>query len=207
MVDEDIDDMIDEIKKYFNIDSDVFDVDFIFIPVPNLNIEKNPISEKAKEVKISYHFETGMKKPEIKIEGNIDNKKIWEYLKEMDLSKVPGLKEVYDHRSKTEIDASKLSLEVYYPKEEELNASVLEPYTENSGDDLSIEIVIEIPGMDKEDVDIILKDEGRIFMLTAENGNHRYMKTIPLPFKTSLKNYKLEINNGIATIKVTKAII
>ena len=205
MVDEDIDDWIDEFKKYFNIDSDVFDVDFIFIPEPDLNIEENPNLENPKDVKISYHFETGMKKPEIKIEGNIDNKKIWDYLNKMDLSKVPGLKEVYDHRSKTEIDAGNLSLDVYNPKKEKLNASILEPYTENSGDDLSIEIVIEIPGMDKEDVAIILKDEGRIVMLTAENGYHRYMKTIPLPFKTSLENYKLEINNGIATIKVTKA--
>ncbi|HEC41103.1 MAG TPA: hypothetical protein ENI29_22850 [bacterium] len=205
MVDEDIDDMIDELKKYFNIDSGVFDVDFIFIPEPDLNIEENPNLENSKGVKISYHFETGMKKPEIKIEGNIDNKKIWDYLNKMDLSKVPGLKEVYDHRSKTEIDAGNLTLDVHNPKKEKLNTSILEPYTENSGDDLSIEIVIEIPGMDKEDVAIILKDEGRIVMLTAENGYHRYMKTIPLPFKTSLENYKLEINNGIATIKVTKA--
>ncbi len=205
MMDDNIDDMIDELRKYFNSDSDIFDIDFIFIPVSNLNIEKNAISEKAKGVKISYHFETGMRKPEIKIEGNRDNKKIWEYLMQMDLSEVPGLKEVYDHRYKTEIDVSKLSLEDYDLKEEELKASFLEPYTENSGDDLSIEIIIEIPGMDKKDVDIILKDEGRIFIITAENGNHRYMKTIPLPFKTSLENYKLEINNGIATIKVTKA--
>ncbi|HDZ18150.1 MAG TPA: hypothetical protein ENH75_07670 [archaeon] len=206
MMDNDIDDIVDELKRNFKIDSEVFDVDFIFIPESDFMLKKNLHSENAKGFKISYHFEPGMKKPGIKIEENIDNKKIREYLKDINSSKAPRIRDIYDHRKKTEIDASELSLDVYKSKEESPMPSVLEPFTEISEDDLSIEILVEIPGMNKEDVDIILKDEGRIFMVTAENENRKYMKTIPFPFKTSLKNYRMEVNNGIATIKVIKAI-
>ncbi|MFX1600126.1 MAG: hypothetical protein ACFFB6_05970, partial [Promethearchaeota archaeon] len=73
---DEFDDIIDEIKKYFKIDSDKFDVDFLFIPESESNINLKPKNEKIKGFKISYHFETGMEKPEIRIEGNIDDKRI-----------------------------------------------------------------------------------------------------------------------------------
>ena len=52
-----------------------------------------------------------MDKPEINVESNLDNKNIREYLRNIDLSKVPKLKDLYNSPSKKEIDASKLSLE------------------------------------------------------------------------------------------------
>jgi len=110
-VPDDFDEFIDEIRKYFKIDTDLFDVDFLFIPESEKNLDLKPKDNRIKGFKISYHFETGMEKPEIRFEGNFDDKRIREYLKNVDFLKYPDLKKIFETKSIEEIDASELSLE------------------------------------------------------------------------------------------------
>jgi len=203
---DDFDDFIDRIKKYFKLDSEIFDVDFLFIPESEMNLENKPNNKKVKGFKISYHFESGMDKPEIKIEGNLDDKNIHEHLRNVDLSKVPKLKDLYNSPSKKEIDASELSLETSLKKEADVGTYVLEPYAEICDNEGFSEILIEIPGMGTDNVNIKFEDKGRKLIFTAENEKRRFMKAVQLPFKTSETECEIEVNNGIAIIKVSEAV-
>ena len=199
---DEFDDFFDRIRKYFKLDSDMFDVDFLFLPDKSKNLARNPYDEKIKGFKVSYHFESGMEKPEIKIEGNLDDKKVREMLKNVDLAKAPHLSNIYKSTSSNVIDASKLSL-VYSPQNKARgNFLTVEPYSEICDAEASTEILIEIPGMNIENVEIIFRDGGKRLIFIAENKTRRYEKTIPLSFKSSERDYEIEVNNGIAIIKV-----
>ncbi|MFX1522378.1 MAG: Hsp20/alpha crystallin family protein [Promethearchaeota archaeon] len=200
---DDFDDFIDRIKKYFKLDSNMFDIDFLFLPESEIQKGGTPDNEKLKGFKISYHFESGMDKPEIKIKSNIDRKKLWEYLKDADLSKLPNVKELYRSRSTKEIDADKLSLD--FRGEEGHNELVMiEPYTEVCDTEGITEVLIEIPGIDQENVEINFRDKGRKLDFKAFNEKRKYMKTIELPFQASEENCETEVKNGIAILKLNK---
>ncbi len=199
---DDFDDIIDEISKHFKLDSDVFDVDFLFIPESKNNFGLQPENKNIKGFKVSYHFESGMEKPEIKLEGNVDEKRIRELLKNMDISKYPPLKKMLESKSMKEYDANVLSLESH---EQEEDLYILEPHVEINDYNDYTEIVLEIPGMSEEDVKINFTDGGNQLIFKAENENRKFMKTFHLPFISSPKDYELEVKNGLAIIVAKKS--
>jgi len=203
MMKDDFDEFIDDIKKYFKINSDIFDIDFLFLPESEMYKGKIFNDKNVKGFKISFHYETGMDKPEINIEGNIDDKTLQEYLKNIDISKYPKLKDVLKISNKKEIDASDLSFS-YHDHNKDID--FLEPYTEIIDSNDSLEILFEIPGMGKDNVNISFNDEKNELIFNAQNKNRKYLKTIPLPFEFLKKEVQIEINNGIANIKLSKDI-
>ena len=82
------DDFFEMIKKYLGINSDIFDVDFLFLPEPT----SNPKNKNSTGFKVTYHFEAGMDKPEVRIEGDFDERKLQDYLKRINYSKYPDFK-------------------------------------------------------------------------------------------------------------------
>ena len=74
--DDDYNEFLERIKKYLNLDQGSFDVDFLFLPEPNFDPRTNRNNDKFKGFKVTYHYESGMDKPEIKVEGNFDKKKV-----------------------------------------------------------------------------------------------------------------------------------
>ncbi|MFX1411935.1 MAG: Hsp20/alpha crystallin family protein [Promethearchaeota archaeon] len=198
---DDFDDIFDKLKKYFKLGSDIFDIDFLFIPEKDIDLGMKLDDKNIEGFKISYHFESGMDKPEIKIEGNIDEKKVKEYLKNVDLNNFHMLKNHSSSRSKEEIDASELSLDIFKHDE---TLDILEPYTELNEYNEYLEIVIEVPGIEKRDVIIDFSADGRTLIFTAENQNRKYSKKVNLPFKPLKESYNLDLNNGIAYIKLKK---
>ena len=50
---DDFDEFIDEFKKMFNLDSDMFEVNFLFIPESSLDLNSDHYEEKVKAFKIS----------------------------------------------------------------------------------------------------------------------------------------------------------
>jgi HSP20 family molecular chaperone IbpA len=142
-----------------------------------------------------------MEKPEIRIEGNIDEKKIQEYLEGIDMSQHPHLKKLLESNNIEELDASKLSLEA---NELDDDLLIIEPHTEiNNTKDYS-EIVFEIPGISKEDVNIDFSEEGSELIFKAENDTRKYVKNVNLPFLVSTKDYDIEVKNGLAIILVKR---
>jgi HSP20 family molecular chaperone IbpA len=196
---DDFDDFLDKIKKYFKVNSDMFDIDFFFLPERDINPNKMPDLKKAKGFKVSYRYQTGMDEPEIKIEGNIDDEEIQNYLRNMDLNKITEFEKFSHSKSKNEINASELALDDNRNKED---LYVLDPYTEINDYDDHTEIVVEIPGISREDVGIDFKANGKELLFSAKGNNREYFKKIPLPFKSNKENCELNVNNGIAIIIV-----
>ncbi len=197
---DDYEDIFDQFKKFFNFDSKLFDMDFYIFPEMGKHLD--PKKKHSKGYKVSYHFETGMDKPEIKIEGDIDEKELNKYLKGINFRKDPRFK-ILKHPNRIElIDASKIALK---PTEQEEESDNAEPITEINDFTDYTQIILEVPGIEKEDIKLNLNQEGNKINITAQSQIRKYLKEVRLPFKTSLKKYDLEVNNGIATLKIWRS--
>ena len=199
---DDYDDIIGKLKKFFNFDSNLFDMDFFIFP--EMSKKLDPKKKRSKGYKISYHFETGMDEPEIKIEGDIDEKELNQYLKGYDFGKDPRFKVLKRPTRKELIDAKELSLE---PTEQHEKSHITEPFIEVNDFTDFTQIIIELPGIEKGDIKLDLNNKGNKLIISAENQIRKYIKEVYLPFKTSLKNYNIEVNNGIATLKIWRSLV
>ncbi len=196
------DDLLDEIRKFFKINSDLFDVDFFIFP--ERDNENNPEKKMSKGFKISYHYDSELDKPEIKIEGDIDKKKLHEYLKNHNIDPNVKLKKLMPPSPKNDdgtIDAEELSLEPCIHTDD---SCIIDPYTEIDESKNTYEIIFEVPGIQSEDIMLSFSDAEKKVILTAKNKDRNYSKDIKIPFKPSSKEYNLEVNNGIAILKFRK---
>ena len=194
---DDYDDFFNEIREFFKLNSSLFDKDFLFSPESVFNKDFNKLERKG--FKVSYYFEKGMDQPDIKIEGDIDDKTLHEYLKTYKIELGPKFKKIMN--SKSMIDSKELLLEPYDQND---TSSVIEPYTEINDFDDFAEIVVEVPGIDLADIIISFNKDGRKLTFSARNKNRNYLKHIYLPFNSSIDDYILEVNNGLATLKIKK---
>ena len=189
-------DFLEKFKKYFKIDSDIFDIDFLFMPEPMKDPNLDPSKSNMKGFRVSYHFEKGMDEPEIRIEGDIDEDKVMDYLNRMNAKNFSNFKRINKSVVKKELDFGKLSLE---PCDDEEECSI-EPYTEINEFEDCIQILLEVPGVEKGHIVLSLNQDGKKLKIHAKNSMRSFEKGVKLPFKSSLNDHKLEVNNGIATI-------
>ncbi|TFG18033.1 MAG: hypothetical protein EU531_01505 [Promethearchaeota archaeon] len=196
------DDFIEKIKKMLNIDSDRFDIDLFFMPEKNMKFPINQDKENMKGFKISYHFNKGMDKPEIRFEGDIDKEKLQEYLKNIDISRYPQFKDLIEKRQPNVIDAKELYLEPCIGKDE---TCIIEPFSEMNTTDDRVEILIEMPGIEKGHILISALEDGNKVKISAENESRKFLKTFDLPYKVKVGDYTMDVNNGITTIKFLKS--
>ena len=197
---DDIEDIFDEIKKHFKFNSDIFDLDFFVFPKSNLNNEINP-DKREKAFKVSYHFESGMDKPDIKIEGDFDEKKIRDYLKKHNMEPDSRLDKLFKPQLKEAIDAGELTLEHCRHYDD---SCVIEPYTEINDSNEYTEVILEIPRIEKEDVILGFNEKDKKFTVSAESSKGKYFKHVDLPSDCLIDGYTLEIQNGIAILKFKK---
>ncbi len=195
------DDFIEKIKKMLNIDSDQFDIDLFFMPESDMELPLNKNNDNLKGFKVSYHFNEGMDKPEIRFEGNIDKKKLREYLKNIDFSKHPQFKNLAKKKQSNVIDAKELYLEPHTDKDEDY---IIEPFSEMNINDDFVEIIIELPGIEKGHILISSLESSNKIKLTAENESRKFSKIFNLPYKVKIGDYNMDINNGITTIILKK---
>jgi len=199
--DDDYYDFLEQIKKFLKIDKGVFDVDFLFLPEssfdPNLNLQ----NKKVEGFKVTYHFEPGMEKPEIKIEGDFDEKKLQEYFKKLNLPSYPQFKMLRKSGKKQVMDVGALSLK---PDFERVNSLEKETYYELNVYDDYAEIVIEIPGIEKGHIILSLSEDGRKLKILTESNFQNFEKELQLPFESTMKDHVVEINNGIVSIIMRK---
>jgi len=204
-VSNDFDDIIDRIKKFFNFKSDMFDVDVLVFPEPTEDVNLKFGDESAEGFKVSYHFETGMEKPEIKIEGDFDERKLHDYLKHFNLDQNVPIQENFPYIQKNVVDAGMLSLDDLHDEDyllEEEPSYVFEPETEINDFDYFTEIILEVPGIEEEDIFVSFNDDGTKMTVLAQNEKRKYQKDIHLPFKASENNYTLKVKNGLAILRV-----
>jgi len=178
-------------------------VEFFVFPEPDFHKNINDFDQKG--YKVSYHFETGMDKPDVKIEGDIDENKLREYFKKFNMDDLPQINKIMksNNTSKMVYDANELSLE---PCDRNDPSCEIEPYTEIIDFEDSSEIILEIPGINQNEILVNFHDEGRKLTFSAQNEKRNYVKQIQLPFKSSMDHYTIDVNNGIAILKVKRAI-
>ncbi|MHA1460345.1 MAG: hypothetical protein ACTSO8_02600 [Promethearchaeota archaeon] len=194
--DNDYNDFLERIKKYLNIDSDIFDVDFLFLPEPNFDPNANP-----KGFKVTYRFESGMDKPEIRIEGNFDEKKLLDYFKRLNISNFPQFNRLRQSGKKQAIDVGTLSLQPNIQHEKSMAKELY--YEVNLHEDFA-EIVIEAPGIEKGHIILSLGEDGRKLKVSIKINLVNIEKKIHLPFESSMEDHVLEVNNGIVSIIMGK---
>jgi HSP20 family molecular chaperone IbpA len=199
--DDDYYDFLERIKKLLKMDKGVFDVDFLFLPEPNFDPNLNLQHKKVEGFKVTYHFEPGMEKPKIKIEGDFDEKKLQEYFKRLNLSSSPQFKMLRKSGKKPVMDLRTLSLKPDFEREDFLEK---EPYYELNVYDDYAEIVIELPGIEKGHVILSLSKDGRKLKILTESNFQNFEKELQLPFESTMKDHVVEINNGIVTIIMRK---
>jgi len=199
--DDDYNDFLERIKEYLNLDQGAFDVDFLFLPEPNFGPMTNRNDDKFKGFKVTYHFESGMDKPEIKVEGNFDEKKLQNYFKKINLSKNSQLKRLNPSRDRQAIDVSTLSLQPNYEKGDII---AKDPYFEKIFNKDSAEIIIEAPGIEKGHILLSLTEDGRTLRISIEINFINIEREILLPFESTMDDHVLEFNNGIITIIMHK---
>lgn len=196
------DDIYDEnykkfMKRFRNLFegfSDFFDRDFGFSDFsvsPRIDLDKdlNFKKKNTKSYSISYHYQTGMDKPEIRVNGDVDDEMLSKFLK--------GIPKFITERP----TIKKISL-VPESKEEirELKASI-KPYTEITDFEDQIEICLELPGVEKEDLKLNFDEKGEELTVEAKRDGRKFYKEIKLPIKLDIKDYTLELKNGIACLK------
>jgi len=200
-ISDDIEDIFDIFKRIFSLNSDLFDVDFFIFPDHSKDLENE--NEKLKDFKISYRFGTGMEQPEIKIEGNVNEEEFSDFFNKLNFRNFLHRDRFKKIRDPTFVDAKDLTFGPYI---QENDSGFKEPHAEINDFENFSEIFIEVPGIEKEDVNILFNEEGNELTFIAEKANRKYIKHINLPFKSSNYNYDLEINNGIALLRVKKDI-
>ncbi|MFW9773247.1 MAG: Hsp20/alpha crystallin family protein [Candidatus Heimdallarchaeota archaeon] len=195
--DDEYDDFFKMIKKYLGINSDMFDVDFLFLPEPT----SDPKNKNSTGFKVTYHFEAGMDKPEVRIEGDFDERKLQDYLKRINYSKYPNFKHLTNQIKKKQIDVKELRLDSAKSADD---LSSIEPFSELIECPDHFKIIIEAPGVEKGHFLLSLSEDGKSLNINAESEFRRFLKNIKLPLKCTLENYKLAMKNGIITLKLNK---
>ncbi len=203
---DDFEDFIENLKDYLDIDEDNFDIEFYISSKNELN-NRSKLDSENNGFKISYHYEEGMDEPNIKIQGDIDEKELNDYLKNLDLTKIyPKIRKfnisnTNQDKSHDFFDTEELSIKPNM-KQEEL--SYKEPYIEVHNLKNFIEILLEAPGIKKDDILITLNGNKKTLIFEAENSGKRYHKKIKLPYKISIINESLDFNNGLIIFKCKK---
>ena len=77
-----------------------------------------------------------------------------------------------------------------------------EPLVDVLEDERTITVVAEVPGVNKEDIDIRIKD--KTLIISAQSGDRKYYKEIELPAKVKPETAKASYKNGVLEVRLEK---
>ena len=152
--------------------------------------------DDAKSYSISYKYETGMNEPEFRIEGDIDVDSFSKFLRK--------LPEFYTERpERKEIELTpELKMEDTEAKIEENSKISVEPYADITEFREFVEVCVELPGVSRENIEIRFDSSGNELTIEANREDKNFYKEIMLPNGIDINDYKLDLKNGIACIKI-----
>jgi len=82
-------------------------------------------------------------------------------------------------------------------------SDTIEPFTDVIEEDEVVRVVVDMPGVEKEDINIeATETELRI---SAERGDRKYHKVVTLPCKVKPETAKATYKNGVLTVTIEKA--
>jgi len=77
-----------------------------------------------------------------------------------------------------------------------------EPLVDVIEDKDTITVVAEVPGVNKEDIDVKIK--GRTLIISAASGDRKYYKEVELPTDVKPETAKASYRNGVLEVKIKK---
>lgn len=165
----------------------------------NINLKDiNPEDIIDKSFSISYRFEPGKDDPEIRIAGDVDQEAFSKFMQ-----KIPKIATVRPERKEIEL------IPVWKMKESETKkeaSSVLsvEPYSEVTEFDGFVEVCVEVPGVQEDDIYFRIDESGEELTIEANRDDKIFYKEIMLPGKFQTSDFKLALKNGIACLRVKR---
>ncbi len=174
---------------------------------PEFDIKGNISEEEMKKIKeqlekmnvnFGFHFMPGMSQQ--KDVNVIDFKEVNELLeKEEDpFEKVQKTKIKSQNKPRNENEEKSTNAK-------KSNKPVEEPYTDVIETEDEIKIILELPGIEKKDIQIAVdKEDNRTIVIRAESNRVVYEKAVKLNREINLKMLKGKSNNGIFQITIPK---
>lgn len=85
------------------------------------------------------------------------------------------------------------------------DSTVRDPYVDVSVNDKerTLKIVSEMPGIEKSDIKLNVSD--KLVLISAEHGERKYKKKIPLPSKVDENSAKAKYTNGVLELTISLA--
>ncbi|MCY0868006.1 MAG: Hsp20/alpha crystallin family protein [Desulfurococcus sp.] len=68
-----------------------------------------------------------------------------------------------------------------------------------------ITVIAEIPGVDKDKIDVKVLEDGSTLVISASDTNRRYYKEVELPARVDPSSAKASYKNGVLEVKLKKA--
>ncbi|MFN3804875.1 MAG: archaeal heat shock protein Hsp20 [Pyrobaculum sp.] len=81
----------------------------------------------------------------------------------------------------------------------------IDPLTDIVEEDDKIKVVIDLPGVDKEDIKIYVSEDGRTLTVDARGKERKYHKEIRLPAAVSPDKTKATYKNGVLSVELEKS--
>ncbi len=102
---------------------------------------------------------------------------------------------------KPKIDEFGNARDYFYGDEESEDISEWTPLTDVQDTGEKILVTVDIPGVEKEDIDLNVKDD---ILIVSVEGKRRYKKTIELPSKVDSQTAEAIYNNGVLEVELKK---
>ncbi|WP_338603487.1 archaeal heat shock protein Hsp20 [Sulfolobus tengchongensis] len=79
-----------------------------------------------------------------------------------------------------------------------------EPLADVIEKDKEIKVVVEVPGVNKDNIKVKITDNGRKLIITAKSEDRQYYKEIELPAEVDEKSAKASYKNGVLEVTLQK---
>ncbi|MHA1871671.1 MAG: Hsp20/alpha crystallin family protein [Promethearchaeota archaeon] len=200
--------MREHIKKIWDDSFSFFDDDFFEEPEIDaeefMKFPKSPYrtsKDKNYSYSMSYHWETGMDKPEIKIEGNAPKDVVDRFLKDVS-EKFGNYLDTNNIKFEIPASVSGANLATDDSQKETEEEEWVIPITEVNMSDKDAVITMDIPGAGKDDVEF--KFDKNIVTVIAKGRSKKYKKKIKLNFEPDPKSLEYFVQNGVLEFNLKK---
>ncbi len=80
----------------------------------------------------------------------------------------------------------------------------IEPLTDVIEEDDKIRVIVDLPGVNKEDIKVTVTEDGRKLIISARGEDRKYYKEIDLPAPVDPEKAKATYRNGVLTVELEK---
>lgn len=162
--------------------------------------EMNRIREQLEKMNINFGFNFIPAMSQPKDAKVIDFKEVNDLLEKEENPFDAAKKSGSESRNKADNKKAERSMKINRSEK-----PIEEPYTDVIETENEIKIILELPGVDKKDVQIALdKDDKRTLIIRAETNRVIYEKAVKLSKEINLKKLKGKSTNGIFQITISK---